>query len=157
MRDIDVAAQHEVARLLQRRQVGVKLGQKAELGGLAFLTGRAAGEIAADDGQLGAMLAAGPVKAQLHIAALGVELRRAIAHDHIAGFMLCVHRHAGIAFFLGKMEVALEPGNFLKFAADVGGLRLELLHANTIRHGLCNPVFKAFAGGGTDAVEVEAG
>ena len=68
-----------------------------------------------------------------------------------------VDADAGIAFLLGKVEIAFVAGDFFKPAFDVGGLRLEFLDANTIRHRLGNPFLQAFAGGGTDAIEVKTG
>ena len=45
----------------------------------------------------------------------------------------------------------------LEIALHVFGLCLDFLHANTIRLGLRKPGFEPLAGGGADAVEVEAG
>ena len=153
VRDVDVATQDEITLAFEGHQVRVELGQKAELGGLALFAGGAAGKVGADDG----VLAGGRVKAQLHITAFGVKLGRVVADHHIAGFQARVDTHARIALFLGQVEVALEPGQVLKFLGQVGRLGLDLLHANTIEAGLRKPGFQAFAGGRTDAVEVQAG
>ena len=153
MCDVDVAAQDEIALALERHQVGVHLIQKAELGRLALLARTAAGEVGADEG----MLTTGRVKAQLHIAALGIKLGGVEAHHHIAGLQAGVDAHAGVALFFGQMEVALQARDLFKFVGQVRRLGLDLLHANTIGSGLGKPGLQAFAGGGTDAVEVQAG
>ena len=153
VRYVDVAAQNEIALGFEGLQVRVHLGQKAELGLLTLLARRAAGKVAADDG----MTRLGRVKTQLHVSALGVKLRRVVAHHHVAGFMAGVDAHAGVALFLGKVKVALQAGELLKAALHIVGLGLDLLHANTIRLVLGQPGFQAFGGGRADTVEVEAG
>ena len=103
------------------------------------------------------MRTAGAVKAQFDITPFGIKFGRAAAHNHVAGFVAGVDTDAGVTLFLGKVKVAFVAGNFFKPAADVGGLRLEFLDANTIRHRLGNPFLQAFAGSGTDAIEVKTG
>ena len=103
------------------------------------------------------MPAARAVKAQLHIASFGVKFGRVIAHNHVAGLVFRVDADAGITFLLGKMKMPPEAGDLFETAAQVGRLRLQFLHANTIRQGQGKPLLQAFAGGGADAVKVETG
>jgi hypothetical protein len=152
VRDVDVPAQHKFTLAFELCQVRVKLGQKAVFGQLPLFARRAAGKVGADDGAL----AGGRVKAQFHIAALGVKLARAIAHHHVAGRVPGVNAHAGVAFFLGKVKVALQVGQGFELARHVFGLGLDFLHANTIRLQLGQPRLKPLAGGRTNAVEVKA-
>src|SRR5574344_444028 len=79
--DVDVAAQDEVALLLELHQVLVHGGQKAELGGLALFARGAAGKVAADDGQF----ALRAVKTRFDVAAFGIDLGVAKAVNDIAG------------------------------------------------------------------------
>jgi hypothetical protein len=104
VRDVDVAHQDELALGLQGGQVRVHLGQEAELGGLALLAARTAGEVAADDAEL----APGGVEALLDPAALGVELGRAEADAQIAGLLVRVEADARIALLLRVVEVAVQ-------------------------------------------------
>ena len=157
MGDVHIAAQDELTLPAQAQQVRVELGQKTELGLLPLGTGRAAGKVATDDRQLGRRLAPRPVKAQLDIAALGVELARAKADDHIAGLMAGVHPHARIAFLLGKMKMPLQARQLLKLTRHIGRLSLKLLHTHTIRTLFFEPGFKPFARRRADPVEVKAG
>ena len=55
------------------------------------------------------------------------------------------------------MKVPLQARQLLEFALHIGGLCLDLLHANTIRLHCGDPGLHAFASGGADTVEVEAG
>ena len=71
--------------------------------------------------------------------------------------LLRVEADARVAFFLGKVEMAAQACQFLEASAHIRRLCLDFLHANTIRLMLGEPVFHPLAGGGTDAVEVEAG
>src|SRR4030095_2694070 len=144
--DVDVATENEFALGFQAHEVGIELVEEAELGLLALFPRGAAGKVAADDGHL----ACGCVEAQFHVAAFGVELGRAIAHDDVAGRVPRVHGHARIALLFGEMEIALEPRHFLESAGYIRRLGLDLLQANTIWAGLCDPGFYAFAGGRTD-------
>src|SRR6218665_541920 len=73
--NIDVAAQDEFAFSPEAHQMGMEPGQKTELGLLAQRPRGAAGKIGADDRQL----ARRRVETQFQIAALGIELGRAIA------------------------------------------------------------------------------
>ena len=57
---------------------------------------------------------AGGVKAQFHIAALGVKLGRAVADEHIAGLVAGVDAHARVALLLREMKVALQTGQGFK-------------------------------------------
>ena len=79
MRNVDVAAQDEVALGLQAHEVRMHLCQEAELGLLAFFARGATGKVRADDRQP----ARRRVKAQLHISAFCIELGRSIAYDYI--------------------------------------------------------------------------
>src|SRR6185312_7009442 len=146
-------AQDEVALFLERHQVRVELGQKAELGLLPFLSGRAAGEVGADDGEL----ALRGVEAQFHIAALCIEFGRAVTDHHIARFVPGVNRHTRITLFFGQLEMPLEARQFFEASRQVRGLGLDLLHANTIGAMAGQPAFDPLAGGGAVAVEIEAG
>ena len=71
--------------------------------------------------------------------------------------MPCVDAHAGIAFFLGKVEVPLQARHALEAVGHVGGLRLDFLHANTIRPRGDHPAFHALGRGRANAIEIEAG
>ena len=153
MGNVHIAAQDELSLCLQLQQMGVELGQEAELGLLAFLAGGAAGKVGADQRQL----APGPIKAQLDVAPLGVELCGAIADDHVAGRVARVDAHARVALFFGKVKMALQARQLLKTALNVGGLGLELLHANTIRAVLLYPRLYALGRGRAYAVKVETG
>ena len=62
-----------------------------------------------------------------------------------------------VAFLLGEVKMALHAGKLFEARGDIGRLGLHFLHTNTIRPHACDPGFHAFAGGGTDAVEIEAG
>ena len=152
VRHVDVAAQDELALRLELRQMRIELVEKTELGLLAFFSGRAAREIAADDG----VPRARPVKAQLDITPLGVELARTVTDPHIAGLVTCVDAHARIALLLRKMKVAAQAGQLLEASLHIGGLRLDLLHANTIGPDLGQPGLQAFGRCRADAVEVDA-
>jgi orotate phosphoribosyltransferase len=151
--DVDVAAEDELAFALERIQVREEALEEAELGSLAFLAGRAAREVAADDRQL----ARRRVEAQFEVAAFGIELGVAPAHHHLARGVLGVNRSTGVALLLRKMEVALEACHLFEAAFDVAGLDLDLLHANTIRRQFGHPVGHALGGGRAQAIEVEAG
>ena len=120
---------------------------------LARFTRRATWKIRPDDGTL----VRRGVKAQFNVAAFGVELAAVESGDHFAGFMPGVNTDARVALFLGKMEMSLQACQAFEAALDVGGLRLDLLYTNTIRPGVGDPLLHALAGGGTDAVEIEAG
>lgn len=151
--NVDVTAQHKLAFAFQAHQVGVHLGQKAELGGLAVFAGGAAGKVAADDGEL----AGGRIKARLHVSSFGIELFRVKACNHIAGLVAAVDAHARVAALLRKMEDAGHACQGVKLAGDIRSLGLDLLHANTIRAGRSDPVLHTLGSGRTNAVEVEAG
>ena len=101
--NVHVTHQNKVALGLEPEQVRVELIQKAELGLLALFARRATGEIGADDAVFGVRR----IKAQFHVAAFGVKLARAVAGAHVTGFQSGVQAHARVAFFLGKMKVAL--------------------------------------------------
>ena len=133
--------------------MGVKLFQESELGGLPVFPGGAAREVRADDGKL----AAGRVKTQLHIATLRVELLGAVSHPDVARYGPGVDAHTGITLLLRKMEMPFQIAKGLELARNVRGLGFDFLDANTIGLRLGKPGFKAFAGGGTDAVQVQAG
>ncbi len=153
VRNVDVAAQDEVALCFQAHEVGVEFGQKAEFGLLALFAGRAARKVRTDDRQL----ALGRVKTQFDISAFCIELGRSIANDYIRRLVPCVDAHARIALFLGIVKVPLQVGKALEPVGHVGGLGLHFLHTNTIRPRGCHPAFHAFAGGRSDAIEIEAG
>ena len=153
MRDVHVTAQNELAPVLELRQVQIELFQKTKLRLLAFLAGRAAGEVATDEGALGR----GCVKTQFHVTALRVKLGRTVADPHIAGFVPAVETNTGVTLFLGKMKVAAQAGQMLKSVLHVRGLGLDLLYTNTIRLSFGEPGFQAFGGSRADAIEVEAG
>jgi YccS/YhfK family integral membrane protein len=153
VRDVDVAAQDELALGLQPHQVRVHGRQEAKLGLLALLARAAAGEVGADQRQL----ARRAVKAQLDIAALGVELGVAKTHAHVAGGMPAVDADAGIALFLGMVEIPGQAGELLEAPLHIRRLGLELLHANTIRALLVQPGLHPLGGRRADAIEVEAG
>lgn len=131
--DVDVAAQDEVAFLLELHQVAVHGVQKAEFGRLALFPRRTAGKVAADDGQL----ALWGVKACLYVASLGIEFRIAKAGDDVAGGDAAVDAYAGITFFFCAVEPAGQPGQGVKAPGQVGVLGLEFLHANTIWPVFC--------------------
>ncbi len=153
VRNVHIAANNEIALGTQRLEVGAHVVQEAKLGFLPFRTRRTAGEISTDDRQL----SLGCVKAHFYKTTFGIKLVTAHAHHHIAGFMLAVNRHTRIAFFLGKVEMALEARQRLKFARYIGRLCFNLLHANTIGIVLSNPSLHPFGGRRTDAVQVQAG
>ena len=153
MRDVDVGAKDEFALRFKRHQVQVELGQETILGLLADFARGAAGEIGADDGEFAAWC----VKTQLDVTALGVEFIGAVTDHHLAGFVAAVHPGAGITLFLGELEIALHARQGFKAVLDIAVLRLDLLHTNTIGAVLIQPRLQAFAGGGANAVEVEAG
>jgi len=75
------------------------------------------------------------------------QLAAVKADPYVAGHVAGVHAHARVTFFLSEMKMPLEPGQLLELACHVGGLRLDFLHANTIRTSLRDPVFQPFAGG----------
>ena len=54
------------------------------------------------------------------------------------------------------MEVAAQAGQAFETTSHVGRLGFDFLHANTIGSGGLKPGLKPLAGGGTDAIEVEA-
>ena len=150
VRNIDVTAQHKFAGALELLQVRVHAFQKTVFGLLPLLARGTAGEIAADDGQLTLR----GIKAQFHIAALGVKFGRAIAHPHIAGCVAGVYAHPRVTFLLGKVKVPGHTGQGLKLSGDISGLGFDLLHAQTIGLQAVEPVLQAFAVGRADAVEV---
>ena len=152
VRHVDVAAQDELALALELRQMRIELVEEAELGLLALLSGRAARKIAADDGAP----RAGCVKAQLDVASLGVKLMRAIADPHIAWLVPGVDANARITLLLRKMKITAQTGQCLEASLDIGGLRLDLLHANTIGTDFGQPGLQALGRRGADAVEVDA-
>jgi hypothetical protein len=138
---------------LELLQVWVHFVEKSKFGLLALLARRTTGKVAADDG----VLAVGRVKAQFHIAAFGIEFVAVKANDHVARLQAGIDAHTRVTLFLGKLEVAFEAVEYFKLVRHVGCLGLHLLHANTIRLCLLEPGDKPFAGGGADAIEVEAG
>ena len=71
--------------------------------------------------------------------------------------MAAVDADPRVALLLGEVEVAFHARHVLELAGDIGRLGLDFLHANTIRRVSLDPLDHAFGGGGTDAVEVEAG
>ena len=107
VRDVHVAAQDELPLLLQLGQMREELGQEAEFGLLPVLSRRAAGEVAADQRQLGARR----VKAQFQVATLGVEFARAVTDDDVARFVPRVHSHARVTLLLRKLVVLYDLQN----------------------------------------------
>jgi hypothetical protein len=154
VRDVDVAAQHELALFLERQQVRKEALEKAELGQLPLFARAAARKVAADDRELAL---ARRVEAQFEVAAFGVELGVAPADHDLAGRMLRVDGGAGVALLLGEMKVALQARHFLEAAFDVARLDPDLLHANTIRRKFGHPVGHAFGSGRAQAIEIETG
>ena len=55
------------------------------------------------------------------------------------------------------MKVAFQPRQHLETAGNICRLGFDLLHTNTIRPRGGDPALHAFAGGGPNAIEVEAG
>ena len=153
VRDVDVAAQDELALGLQALQHGVEAVQKAELGLLPLGARGAAGKVAADDGEL----APGGVEAGFDVAALCVEFGHAKARDDIAGGVSRVYADTGVALLLGQVKVAPHAGQLLEAPGQVALLGLDLLHANTIRRVRLQPGFDPLGRGRADAVEVETG
>nr|ACN62978.1 exodeoxyribonuclease III Xth [Diaphorobacter sp. PCA039] len=143
MGNVDVAAQDELPLGLQPHEVRMEFLQEAELGQLALLARGAAGEVGADDGQA----PRGRVKAQFHVAPLGVELAGAVADDHVAGLVAGIDAHAGVALLHRKMKVALQAGQLLETPLHVRRLGLDFLYANTIRPALGNPCLDPFGRG----------
>ena len=132
---------------------GKKPARNRNLGCLPLFARRPAREVAADHREL----ALGRVEAQFEVAAFGVELLVAPAHDDVAGHVPGVDGGAGVAFLLGEMKVPPQAGHLLEAPRDIARLDADLLHANTIRRQLRHPVRDAFGGGRAQAVEVEAG
>ena len=61
--------------------------------------------------------------------------------------MARINTHAGVAFLLGEVKVALHISQGLKLARNIVGLGFDFLHANTIRRKRLQPRLKPFAGG----------
>ena len=153
VRNVDVAAQDEIALGLQAHEVRMELGQEAELRQLAFFARRTAWKVGADDREL----ACRGVKAQLHVSSFAIKLCRSIANDYIGGLMPRVDAHSRIALFLGKVKVALQARHALEAVGHVRRLCLDFLHANTIRPRGDHPAFHALGRGRANAIEIEAG
>jgi orotate phosphoribosyltransferase len=78
------------------------------------------------------------------------------ADDHVTGRMPGVHAHTAVAFFLGKLKMALHAPHVGQLA-EIRRLRFDFLHTHTIRSRFFHPSSHAFGGCRTDAVEVQAG
>lgn len=152
VRNIHIATQDEFTLGSQRLQMRIDRIKKAKLSLLPFLTGGAAGKVAADQGKLGS----GRVKAQLEVAAFIIKFGYAQADHHIGGGKVGVDPHSRIALFLRKVKVTLQAGQLLEPPGNVVGLGLDFLHANTIRLVRLNPLRQPLAGGRSDAIEIEA-
>ena len=68
-----------------------------------------------------------------------------------------VDADAGVAFFFGKVKVALQVTELFEFAGHVGRLGFDFLNAEHVGAVAVQPFGQAFGGGGADAVQVEAG
>ena len=119
---------------------------EAELGLLAFLAAGAGGLVERDDGQLAVI--------RFDVAAFGIEFGDAEAFDDFLRLRAGVDADAAVTLFLGVVEGAGQAVALNEFGLEVGGLRLELLHADDVGAVCGQPVEETLGGGGTDAVEV---
>src|SRR5512139_470430 len=145
--DVPVAADDDfAARFHQILQMREERLHEAELGLLALLAARPGGLVERDDGELAVV--------GLDVAALGVEFRHAQPFDDLLRSLAGVDADAAVALLLGVVEGAGEAVALDEFGPEVGGLRLELLHAHDVGVLRGKPVEETLAGGGADAVEV---
>src|SRR5512139_1904555 len=145
--DVPVAADDDfAARVHQILQMREERLHEAELGLLALLAARPGGLVERDDGELAVV--------GLDVAALGVEFGHAEAFDDFLWRRPRVDADAAVAFLLGVVEGAAKAVALDELWPEVGGLRLEFLHADDVGVLRGQPVEETLGGGGADAVEV---
>jgi len=145
--DVPVAADDDFAAAFdQRFEMRKEDVQEAEFGLLAFFAAGTGGLVERDDGEVAVV--------GFNITALGVEFGHAEAFDDLLRRRAGVDTDAAVAFFLGVVKSAAEAVARHEFGLEVGGLRLEFLHADDVGALSGQPVEEAFGGGGADAVEV---
>src|SRR3569833_2008109 len=145
--NVPVAADDDfAARLDQRLEAQEEDVEKAELGLLAFVAAGAGGLVERDDGEMAVV--------GLDVAAFGIEFLDAEALDDALWRLAGVDADAAVALLLGVVEGAAEAAAGHEFRPEVGGLRLEFLHADDVGMLRGEPIEKALGGGGADTVEV---
>src|SRR4051794_28767024 len=117
---------------------------EAELRLLSFFARRTGRAIHGDHAEL--------AEIALHVAAFRIEFIAAEADLDRIRFELRIDADARVTLLFGVMKMAVITIGREEFRRHVGGLCLQLLHADKMGILLGHPLEKALSGGGADAV-----
>ena len=145
--DVVVAAKDQAGPfLLQLLHVLLEIVQPLHFKGLAFVSAGSGRMVDTDHGKVSVI---GADKAPFRI--VGGD---AHARHNLVRFLAGEYGHAAVAFFLGGKTVAAIANGFEFQNRNLVWLRLGLLYAEHIRHGLLKPFHQAFPYGGPYAVDI---